>query len=116
IGGGKEQPLDAKIATPNGWKLMGDMKIGDEVFGEDGNIHNVIGVFPQGVKTSYRITFSDGTSTECGLDHLWHVQTRSQRDRMHRTGDYTHKVLTLKDIMLDYQDNSGRFKYSIPTT
>lgn len=30
-GSGKAQPLDAKILTPSGWKLMGDIQVGDSV-------------------------------------------------------------------------------------
>lgn len=70
---GKEQPLDAKIKVPGGWSTMGEMSIGTTVIAKDGTPTKVIGVFPQGVKQMYRITFADGRSTECGADHLWRV-------------------------------------------
>jgi DNA polymerase III subunit gamma/tau len=75
-GTGKAQPLDAEILTSTGYKLMKDMKVGDAVFGEDGKIHHVVGVYPQGKKQVYRIWFSDRTSTECCIDHLWNVRPR----------------------------------------
>lgn len=71
VGYGKLQPLDSKLLTPTGWINMGDVKIGDRVIGVDGRPTEVMGVFPQGDKEIYRITFDDGSSTECGKEHLW---------------------------------------------
>ena len=72
-GVGKAQPLDAKILTPNGWVTMGEIKIGDEVLTPIGDITNVIGIFPQGEKDIYKITFKDGKITEACGEHLWKV-------------------------------------------
>lgn len=73
-GCGKEQPLTAKILTPTGWKLMGEMSVGTPVCGADGRTYHVMGVYPQGVSPAYRVTFTDGTSTEAGANHLWKVK------------------------------------------
>lgn len=67
----KAQPLDAKILTPTGWKLMGDIQVGDEVISQDGKSTKVVGVFPQGEKEIFKVSFGDGSSTECTIDHLW---------------------------------------------
>jgi hypothetical protein len=58
---------------------MGDFKIGDQVFSANGNPTTVLGVFPQGKKEIFKITFSDGTFTECSGDHLWVTQTNRER-------------------------------------
>jgi replicative DNA helicase len=73
---GKAQPLTAKIKTIDGWKLMGDITIGDKIASIDGNESIVYGVFPQGEKDIYKITFSDGRATECCAEHLWSVMYR----------------------------------------
>lgn len=78
---GKDQPLTARILTPNGWMTMGDMRVGQEVIGRDGRAHQVTGVFPQGIKPIYRVYFRDGTFTECGADHLWAVRDVNRRRR-----------------------------------
>lgn len=70
---GKAQPLTAKVLTPSGWKLMGDVKIGDQVQTPSGRIANVVGIFPQGTKPINKITFTDGATTEACDDHLWLV-------------------------------------------
>lgn len=72
-GGGKAQPMDAKILTPSGWIKMGDIKVGDQVVGSDGRPCNVTGVYPQGKREVCRVHFSDGASTTCCDEHLWQV-------------------------------------------
>ena len=74
-GTGKAQPLDAKVLTPDGWVLMGDIKPGDIISTPDGGSANVVSIHPQGVKKVYNTSFSDGTSTECCEDHLWATKT-----------------------------------------
>lgn len=81
FGVGKAQPLSSKILTPNGWTTMGDLKIGDNIISRDGLPTKVIGVFPQGVRPIYRITFNDNSSTLCDGEHLWSVNRINQRNR-----------------------------------
>src|SRR5919199_93425 len=73
------QPLDAKILTPRGWTTMGEIEVGDEVIDPEGGTARVIGVFPQGERDIHCVTFSDGSSTECDLDHLWQVRRHRHR-------------------------------------
>lgn len=89
-GAGKALTLDSDLMTPNGPIKMGDVKPGDEVFGTDGLPHKVLGVYPQGKKPCYRVTFSDGTYVDCSEDHYWTIRKSGSR--------YYHEV-TLKEIM-----------------
>ena len=73
---GKAQPLDAKVLTPGGWRRMGELKVGDSLASVDGAPSRVVGVFPQGEKQVYRVTFADGRSAECCAEHLWRVYYR----------------------------------------
>ena len=92
-GGGKAQPLSAKICTPNGFITFENVKVGDEVFGEDGNIYHVEGVYDRGEKNVFVVTTSDGATTETCDEHLWEVQTRLDRNKG-RKG----KVMELREI------------------
>jgi len=83
-GTGKAQPLDAQILTPSGYKLMGDMKVGDWVCTPDGGTAQVLKLFPQGFIEVFKVTFSDETSTECSGDHLWYTETQLDRDAKRR--------------------------------
>ena len=46
------------------------MKIGSQVSNPDGTVAKVIGVYPQGIKQTYKVTFSDGAVTYATEDHL----------------------------------------------
>ncbi len=70
---GKALALNTKIYTPDGYKLMGQLNVGDYVFGKDGNPTKVIAVYDHTDVEMYRITFSDGVSIECCKDHLWQI-------------------------------------------
>lgn len=104
---GKAQPLEATVYTPDGPKRMGEIKVGDIVSTPDGAGGKVLGIFPQGKKKTYRITFSDGDTVECCVDHLWKVKHRRRKKW---------EVKSLKDILeygniLEYD---GRPKWRIP--
>ena len=94
---GKAQPLWSKVLTPNGWKTMGELKVGDVVVGKHNDNGKVIKIFPQGTKKYFRVHFDDDTYTECCDDHLWEVLSSVRRERSNSNyGKF--EVLTLKDI------------------
>lgn len=73
-GKGKALPNDTRIPTPSGDKEMGEIKVGDYVFGSDGKPTKVIGVFPQDRKKEiYEIIFEDGRKVKASDDHLWKI-------------------------------------------
>jgi hypothetical protein len=110
-GSGKAQPLSAFILGKNGYIRMGDVKINDEIFTENGKISKINGIFPQGKKDSYIITFSDGSTVECCDEHLWYVYNNYQRNSLNSSRG---SVKTLKEIINNYKTKSGKLKYSIP--
>ncbi|MEK7886506.1 replicative DNA helicase [Burkholderia contaminans] len=73
---GKAQPLDARVRTLTGWKPMGELAIGDALASVDGAPSIVTGIYPQGERQVYRVSFSDGRSAECCDEHLWCVHFR----------------------------------------
>ena len=103
-GVGKEQPLYSKVLTPTGWKHMRDMHVGDIVITGTGDYAKVVGVFPQGVKPVYRITFTDGTFVDAGLEHLWTVQSRVDRLGCH-SGSASYQVVTTKHMIENIEDD-----------
>jgi phosphate starvation-inducible protein PhoH and related proteins len=75
---GRAEPLTNDIPTPNGIKKMGDLKVGDKVFGSNGKTITVTAIYPQGKKRVVTIHFTDGTTVKCSEDHLWSTKTRSE--------------------------------------
>ena len=82
---GKALSNNSKVYTKNGFKMIKDVVVGDVIFGEDGLLHKVLGVFPQGKKQGYKVTFSDGTEVICCKEHLWTFQTESLRSKKSKT-------------------------------
>jgi len=115
-GVGKAQPLDEPILTPTGWKRMGDLQIGDEVISADGFPTKISGVYPQGHLEVYRVTFSDGSWTECCAEHLWQTHTWSDRRNLSRGLRRQGNVRSLREIASSLVANGGQSNHSIPMT
>ena len=78
---GRAQPVATLALTPDGFRPIGSLTVGDLVIGSNGEPTPVIGVYPQGEKDIYRVTAQDGASTLCSGDHLWAVATPDDRRR-----------------------------------
>lgn len=103
-GVGKAGRDTALIRTPTGWVAYKDIKVGDVINDIHGGTQLVTGVFHQGVRKIYRVTFNDGTSTECDGEHLWTVYSAKQRDHHSKPQTIT---------TLEIRDNIGK-DFSIP--
>ena len=86
--------LDSElIYTPYGLKKIGFADIGDIIYGDDGKLTTIVGVYPQGFVDMYKVTFEDGRSIVCCGQHQWKVKYH---------GDY--KVMsTMGIIHSDFQ-------------
>ena len=74
-GVGKAMPKDTLIPTPDGEKLLGDIKVGDFVFDRKGHPTKVLEVYDRGVRRCFELTFSDGRKTRCCDEHIWTCYT-----------------------------------------
>lgn len=110
----KALSMDSKVLTPTGFVKNSELKVGDKVIAWNGNISTVLGVYPQGVKPLYDVTFDDGSKCRCSADHLWTVQTRDDRRRKNKDGSEKYRTITLNEIMKNYKvENGKRCNYSI---
>lgn len=112
-GSGKAQPLDALVHTPSGWKRMGDIQVGESVSTPDGGVAKVTGVFPQGQKDIYRITFADGRSAEACGEHLWEVHRKHWDGKYKigksRGGKCLPRIISTATLIDQLQKNKGSF-------
>ena len=74
-GGGKALSNGTLIPTPNGFTKIEDLEAGCVVYGLDGNETSVIGVYPQGIRPTYKITFKDGRSILADAEHEWLIRS-----------------------------------------
>lgn len=109
-GCGKAQPLDSQVLTTSGYKRMGDIQIGDEVFTHNGNRGLVSGIYPQGVRPVYRITLSDRTYIDVSDEHLNCVYLYNTRKKVRE--DY---VLTTLDLIEKFKTSEYDLRVEIPS-
>ncbi|HEX2615075.1 MAG TPA: LAGLIDADG family homing endonuclease [Nitrososphaera sp.] len=94
---GKALTLDTPIPTPDGWKTMGELAIGDEVFDEKGQVCYVLDCSPVMFHEAYQVSFSDGSTMIADADHLWTTLNAAARSCLSRTlGDIPRDWATWK--------------------
>ena len=116
-GAGKAEPYSNLIPTdtPEGYTRMGDLKVGDKVFGRNGFSTEVTHIFEQGERDVYKVTFNDGRSILVSDEHLFGVWVQGH-------SKYNYKVKSLSEMMCDYKreypEHSGQYtyKYILPRT
>ena len=103
---GKQLSLNTLIPTPNGYTTMGEIKVGDELFDDNGCICHVVAKSQLDFsEQAYRITFKDGAVVEAGEHHQWF-------------GEYTHGnrksiILTTRELLSIPKDGNS-YKFRIP--
>jgi len=105
---GRAQPVATPVLTPEGFRPIGELTVGDLVIGSNGEPTPVIGVYPQGEKDIYRVTTQDGASTLASGDHLWAVATRDDRRRGKPL-----RVLTTREMIGNLRANHYH-RYELP--
>ncbi len=105
---GRAQPAATPVLTPDGFRPIGSLTVGDLVIGSNGEPTSVIGVYPQGEKEIYRVTVQDGASTLCSGDHLWAVATPDDRRRGKPL-----RVLTTREMIASLRSHHYH-RYELP--
>jgi len=75
-GVGKALALDTPLPTPKGWTTMGDVAVGDQLLGADGEPTRVVAATGVMVgRRCFEVEFSDGTVIVADAEHQWLTQT-----------------------------------------
>ncbi len=105
---GRSQPVFTNVLTPDGWRPIGELEVGDLVVGSNGEPTPVLGVFPQGKKEIFRVMAQDGAFTLACAEHLWAVKTASDKRR-----GKPHRILETQEMIDDLRVHHQR-KYELP--
>ena len=71
-GVGKALALDTPLATPEGWTTMGEVAVGDQLIGPDGEPTRVVAATEVMIgRPCYEVEFSDGTVIVADEQHQW---------------------------------------------
>lgn len=91
-GGGKVMPNDTDVLTPFGFRKKGDLQVGDTISNPvTGGFQKVIAIYEHPDHEFYELTFDDGSTCECGLEHLWKIRRTS----------YAHKTRHINNTGID---------------
>ena len=122
-GVGKALPMDDVTPTIDGFKFNKDIVVGDILFDRYGKPTKVLGVYPQGSRDVYKITFADGRSMVADGDHLFSYYTYKQRTKIN-LNQYINEIPKLntksvKELLADsvlYKSKNGKVRpnYYIP--
>lgn len=96
VGEGKALAHGEPVATPTGWRPIESLRAGDYVYGSGGQPTRVLAVFPQGVRDTWRVTFSDGVSVLCDAEHRWTFADGHGREKTRTVLEWSGVALTRK--------------------
>ena len=101
---GKQLALDTPIPTPEGWKTMADLKVGDRVFDEQGKPCHVVAKSPvDDTEQAYELVFRDGGRIVAGERHLWDVEYThgKTREKQWTTGEIYRRMKQYREKIKD---------------
>lgn len=102
-GAGKGLDLDTLVRLKNEWVPIKDIRVGDEVLTPNGDAAKVVGVFDNKNMDCYKITFHDGRSCVCDIEHLWEVFTSQGRH-----GFSGYRTMGMKEVIQRYEKDLRR--------
>ena len=100
---GKALALDTPILTTSGWKTMGTVEVGDEVYAPDGTATRVevtSEVFEG--HDCFRVEFKDGQTITADADHRWTVWDRLKREEV---------TVDTRELAATWEGTDDRFRY-----
>lgn len=110
---GKQLALDTPIPTPEGWKTMADLKVGDRVFDEQGKPCHVVAKSPvDDTEQAYELVFRDGGRIVAGERHLWDVEYThgKKREKQWTTGEI---YRCMKQYREQFKDNRSLIRIPV---
>lgn len=93
-GGGKANTYSTPVATPTGFRKMGDLQVGDAICTPYNGVQEVSNIFEQGEHTIYHFFFDDGTKVSCMDNHRFWARTSPTEN---------FKMMTAREIMNRYK-------------
>lgn len=116
---GKQLALDTPIPTPTGFTSMGDLKVGDTVFDENGRrCHVVAKSIVDDTEQAYRLTFKDGSTIVAGERHLWNVEYiyGKPKPKQWTTGEIYEKTMSYRKRFTNRPDAQRDSMIRIPVS
>ena len=110
-GGNQRIPLRTKILTPDGWRVSGELRVGDKVFTHKGEVTEIEAITEASIAPMYRMEFNDGTTADSSDDHQWLVIYGRGRETVRSTLELT-KIVGRRAIPLTAAIEYAEREYS----
>jgi len=108
---GKALDVNTPIKTPTGWRNMGELKDGDQVYGLNGSPCNIVKAHDVMYdRICYEVEFDNGEKIVADAEHNWFTQTRAERIK-----GLSGSVRTTEDILHSLNTSQGEPNHRIPT-
>lgn len=103
----KALDIETPILTTWGWKKHGDLRVGDYVFGPDGEPKKVLACTDHADEESYDVKFDDGVAIIAGAGHLWAIEREysDKASKWHRTR--RSEVVTTPELQVSSRTHKG---------
>ncbi len=112
-GAGKAIRSSALVHTETGWKIAGDVRVGEMITTPFGETARVTGVFPQGRRRIWKMTFEDGRVSEIDGEHLWEIHHKHWNGKykpgVSRVGCAEPRIMTTRELRDLKAKNKGTF-------
>jgi phage terminase large subunit-like protein len=127
-GNAKALAIDTPIPTPDGWRTMAELHVGDYVFDERGRVVPIIAesMIAHGHEC-FEVVFDDGSVIVADAEHLWYTEQRSfsRRGELRATrgcakslwGEWRQGISTTREIACTLRYPNGQYQsanHSIP--
>ena len=114
LASGKAQLLDSHVVTPLGLRRIGDLEVGDIISNPDtGGQERITIVHPIEKHPYYRVSFTDGTFTDCSEGHLWKARDINFKNPILHWEDW--RIWDTKTLYALFSSGGGRHRMEIPT-
>lgn len=113
-GAGKAIPHSTVVPTPQGNREWGSIRVGDTLFGRDGQPTLVTALYPQGVRDIYKIRFDDGAEVFADGDHLWSVRAWNDRRAGRGFRDLTTREIIAEGVTRKAGSSPRALHFEIP--
>lgn len=102
-----EQPHSEPVLGEYGWTTMGELKIGDKVMSPYGKLVSILDKSFHKNAEVYELTFQDGRSVKCGIEHNWKFFDQKGRK---------YKIIQTKDILKSTLFSKNTYRFSVDQT
>lgn len=108
---GKALDISTPLLTTDGWTTMGELRVGDKLFDENGKPCTVTYKSPLYHIDTYDVVFNTGETIRASKDHIWTVNERLKDGKI-----ISRDLTTLGMLNAKILYSNTRPKFSIPFT